>query len=57
MWGKTKKVLPAPKCECNCIRCEIGEHCGTHPGCGHPTWKELWEDQRTSVHKQKKPEK
>ena len=48
MWGKKKVVLPAPKCECPCIRCDIGEHCGAHPGCEFPTWKELWEDQRAA---------
>jgi len=27
MAGK-KKLLPPPKCECDCVRCDIGAHCG-----------------------------
>jgi hypothetical protein len=48
MFGK-KKVLRAPKCDCECKRCNNGEHCGRHPECDHPTWEELWKPKLTRV--------
>ena len=39
MWGKKKKVLPAPKCDCECKFCDVGSHCGLRPDCEHPTWR------------------
>jgi len=55
MWGK-KKVLPAPKCECPCVRCDIGEHCGGYPQCEFPTWKTLWQDRRAIDRKREREE-
>jgi hypothetical protein len=34
-----KKIVPAPPCDCECVRCDIGSHCGKTPLCHYPVWK------------------
>jgi hypothetical protein len=37
---KTDKKQP-PTCNCECVRCDIGNHCFKRPLCQHPRWNEI----------------
>src|SRR5437763_1475932 len=38
---KKEKNQPPPACNCDCVRCDIGNHCGKRPLCQHPRWHEI----------------
>lgn len=31
---------PTPACNCECVRCDLGAHCGKKPDCEWPTWRD-----------------
>jgi hypothetical protein len=41
MKQKKQPAPEIPKCECDCARCDQGEHCCKRPACGSPAWAEV----------------